>query len=153
MLRRLRREEHAQGLVEFALMMPFLFILVFGIIDFGNGLKSYITTSSAAREAARYASIGNLGPTSGSTYVACNSGSTNSVVIRACGTMGELKANYASVKVTCTPSPCVSGSTATVYTRYQYHYITPIKGIVGFFTAGGVPDFLTVNASTSMRME
>jgi Flp pilus assembly protein TadG len=151
MLRRLRREEHAQGLVEFALMMPFLFILVFGIIDFGNGLKSYITASSAAREAARYASIGNLGSTSGS-YVACNSGSTNAVVVRACGTMGELKANYASVKVDC-PSPCVSGSTTTVSTRYQYHYITPIKGIVAFFTAGSVPDYLTVNATTSMRME
>jgi Flp pilus assembly protein TadG len=152
MLRRLRREEHAQGLVEFALMMPFLFILVFGIIDFGNGLKSYITTSSAAREAARYASIGNLGPTSGS-YVACNSGSTKAVVVRACGTMGELNASNASVKVDCTPSPCVSGSTATVSTRYQYHYITPIKGIVAFFSAGSLPDYLTVNASTSMRME
>jgi Flp pilus assembly protein TadG len=151
MARRLRREEGAQGLVEFALMMPFLFLLVFGIIDFGNGLKSYITVASATREASRYASIGNQGSTAGS-YIVCSSSTTNAVVLKACGTMGSLDANSASVKVTCTPS-CVSGSTAQVAAQYQYHYITPIKNIVTFLSGGSIPDYLTVTAQNTMRIE
>ena len=151
MARRPRHGEHAQGLVEFALMMPFLFLLVFGIIDFGNGLKTYITVSSATREASRFASIGNQGSTSGS-YVNCSSSTTNAVVLKACGTMGALNSAYSSVKVTCTPS-CVSGSTAQVSAQYQYHYLTPIKNIVSFFSAGSIPDYLTVSSQNTMRIE
>jgi Flp pilus assembly protein TadG len=149
-MKRLVRQEGAQGLVEFALVVPMLFILVFGIIDFGNALKSYITTSSAAREAARYASIGNAATTSG--YVLCNSSPTNTVVQKACGTMGELNSAYASVKVECA-STCTSGQTAKVTTKYQYYYITPIKRLVSFFTAGALPSYLTITTSTSMRIE
>jgi Flp pilus assembly protein TadG len=150
MLGRLKREEGAQGIVEFALMMPFLFILVFGIIDFGNGLKTYITVNAAAREAARYASIGNQGTTSGS-FVLCNSGSTNAVVQKACGTMGALQASKASVEVTCTPS-CSSGNSAKIDTKYSYKYITPIKGLIKLFSGGALSD-LNISASTSMRIE
>ncbi|MBF6598973.1 MAG: pilus assembly protein [Dehalococcoidia bacterium] len=150
MLGRLRREEGAQGIVEFALMMPFLFILVFGIIDFGNGLKTYITVSSAAREAARYASIGNAGtPPSG--YVLCSSGSTNAVVQKACGTMGGLQQSKASVSVSCSTS-CISGQTATVSTKFDYKYITPLKGVISLFSGGTLSD-LTISASTAMRIE
>ena len=151
MVRHARREERAQGLIEFALILPFLCLLIFGVIDFGSGLKAYITTSSAAREAARYASIGNLGPTSGA-YVECDSATTNAVVLKACGTMGNLKQAYASVNVACNPT-CVSGASATVTTQYQYHYITPLRSIIGLFSGGSLPGYLTVTSSTTMRIE
>jgi len=149
-VRRFTRGEGAQGLVEFALVVPVLFILVFGIIDFGNALKSYITTSSAAREAARYASIGNAATTSG--FILCNSSPTNTVVQKACGTMGELNSAYASVKVECTTT-CSSGNSAKVTTQYKYYYITPLRGLVSFFSGGSLPTYLTVTTSTSMRIE
>ena len=44
-------------LVEFAFLIPILFALVFGIIDFGRMLYSYHFVSNAAREATRWASV------------------------------------------------------------------------------------------------
>ena len=48
-LRKVRRREEAQSLAEFALILPMFLILVFGVIDFGMGLRAYITLSSATR--------------------------------------------------------------------------------------------------------
>jgi hypothetical protein len=44
----------AQGMVEFALILPVLLVLLFGIMEFGRLLFIYVTTTSASREAARY---------------------------------------------------------------------------------------------------
>lgn len=49
-----------QGLVEFALALPILMTLIFGIIEGGHLMFSYISLASAGREASRYAAgIGN----------------------------------------------------------------------------------------------
>lgn len=51
------RSEEAQGLVEFALVLPpLLLILVFGLIEIGTVLSVAMTMSSASREGARVAS-------------------------------------------------------------------------------------------------
>lgn len=55
-----RAKEHGQALVEFALAVPFLLILVFGIIDFGSALHAKIAITKAAREGARLAARGNI---------------------------------------------------------------------------------------------
>jgi hypothetical protein len=46
----------AQGIVEFALVLPVLLVLVFGVIEAGRLLFIYGATTSASREAARYGS-------------------------------------------------------------------------------------------------
>ncbi|MEJ2352366.1 MAG: pilus assembly protein [Anaerolineales bacterium] len=51
-----RNKEKAQGMVEFALTLPILLMLFFGIIEFGRLLFVYSATTTAAREAARYGS-------------------------------------------------------------------------------------------------
>ena len=51
-----KREETAQGMVEFALTLPILLMLFFGIIEFGRLLFTYSVVTTAAREAARYGS-------------------------------------------------------------------------------------------------
>jgi TadE-like protein len=51
------RSEEAQGLIEFALILPpLLLILVFGLVEIGTVLSVAMTMSSAAREGARVAS-------------------------------------------------------------------------------------------------
>ncbi len=45
-----------QGMVEFALVLPILLLLIFGIIELGRALFTYIVVVSTAREAARYGS-------------------------------------------------------------------------------------------------
>ena len=51
--RRPRRRQRGQGLVEFAIAAPVLFILVFGVIDFGRGMSADVTVTNSAREGAR----------------------------------------------------------------------------------------------------
>ena len=56
--RRRQARGRGQTLVEFALVAPVLFLLVFGIIEFGLLLHAYITMQHAVDEAARYAVTG-----------------------------------------------------------------------------------------------
>jgi Flp pilus assembly protein TadG len=51
------RSSRGATLVEFAFLIPLLFALVFGIVDFGRALYSYHFVSYAAREASRWASV------------------------------------------------------------------------------------------------
>ena len=48
------RKEKAQGMVEFALVLPLLLLVMFAVIEFGRLLFTYSAVFSASREAARY---------------------------------------------------------------------------------------------------
>ena len=54
--RDLNRKENAQGMVEFALIIPVLLVLVFGVMELGRLFFIYAATMTASREAARYGS-------------------------------------------------------------------------------------------------
>src|SRR5690349_19355935 len=47
-----------QTLAEFAISLPILLILLFGILEFGRLFQSWVTLQNAARQAARYAITG-----------------------------------------------------------------------------------------------
>ena len=53
---RTRPHEAGQGMVEFALVAPVLFLIMFAIIQFGFLLGGQIALTNGVREAARYAS-------------------------------------------------------------------------------------------------
>lgn len=55
--RRARGRESGASVVEFALVVPFLLMLVFGVIEFGTVMAQKATVASAAREGARYGSV------------------------------------------------------------------------------------------------
>lgn len=57
-----------------------------------------------------------------------------------------------SVSVTY-PSGNVPGNSIRVSVDYRYHYITPVKAIVNFLSAGALPDYVPVNSTTDMRVE
>src|ERR1035441_3214877 len=50
--------ERGAAAVEFALLLPVLLLLVFGIVDFGRALNAQITLTQAAREGVRLAALG-----------------------------------------------------------------------------------------------
>jgi hypothetical protein len=55
------KNESAQGMVEFALILPILLMIVLGVIEFGRLLFFYSSVTSASREGARYGSaVGNV---------------------------------------------------------------------------------------------
>jgi Flp pilus assembly protein TadG len=52
------KDTEGQALVEFALMVPFLFLLILITVNFGGFLYGWITVANAARAGAQYASLG-----------------------------------------------------------------------------------------------
>jgi hypothetical protein len=52
------KSERGASAVEFAIILPVLIMLVFGIIQFGVAYNKYISLTHAAREGARLAAVG-----------------------------------------------------------------------------------------------
>ena len=50
---RVEHKERGAAMVEFALILPLLIVLVFGIIEFGRAFNANISLTHAAREGAR----------------------------------------------------------------------------------------------------
>ena len=50
---------NGQALVEFALMVPFLFLLIIYAVNFGGFIYDWITVANAARSGAQYAALGD----------------------------------------------------------------------------------------------
>jgi Flp pilus assembly protein TadG len=153
-VRRYLKSDGAQSLAEFALVLPMFLMLIFGIIDFGLGLRAYVSVSAATREGARYAAVG--GPagtfTSGGSGQ-CNGSTSTSAVGRVCNTLDGLKlTNVSNVSVTY-PNGNTPGNNVHVSATYHYHYITPVQGIVNILSGGNIPDYLTINSATDMRLE
>src|SRR5215469_8310359 len=69
--------------VEFALLLPLLLLLVFGIIDFGRALNAQITLTQAAREGSRLAALGESNVVSG-TQAAATGLNPVSVAVTSC---------------------------------------------------------------------
>jgi Flp pilus assembly protein TadG len=154
MTRQRRPRDRGQSLVEFALLIPIFLILVFGIIDFGLGLRAYISLTQSTREGARFASIGNpAGTFSTGGSGECNGTTTSTVVGRVCRTMNGLDlTDVQSVTVTY-PNGNSPGESVRVSASYEYEYITPVRRLVTFFSGGSLPSFLTLSSSTEMRLE
>ena len=55
---RIIKNEKGASAVEFALILPILIMLVFGIFQFGIAYNNYIALTHAAREGARLAAVG-----------------------------------------------------------------------------------------------
>jgi len=139
-----------QSLVEFALALPILLILIFGVIDFSMGLRSYVSLTNAAREGARFAAVGNPG---GAYPGDCDGSTSTTAVGRVCVAMADLRlANLQDVSVTY-PNGQTPGDSVVISAQYRYDYITPLGDLMDFFSGGAFPDFLTLDTSTDMRLE
>src|SRR5687768_14060911 len=55
--RRRHRDRRGSVIVEFALVVPFLFIVIFGIIDFSRAYSQLNAINAGLREGARFASV------------------------------------------------------------------------------------------------
>jgi hypothetical protein len=63
--RHAQERERGATLVEFAFICPLLFLLIFGIIDFGSAYNDLISLRQGVREGARQGSVGVFGGTTG----------------------------------------------------------------------------------------
>jgi Flp pilus assembly protein TadG len=60
--RRIRRGQEGQAMVEFALVIPLLLLLIFGIVQFGILFNNYLTLTDAVRAGARQAAVSRTLP-------------------------------------------------------------------------------------------
>lgn len=132
------RKHCGQSLVEFALCAPIFFILVFGIVDFGMGLRAWIAVTNSAREGARY----------GAVTCATSDADEDKVVTAVKATAGGL----AITDVTVTNCPGNSTDYIKVEVEYEYEFITPLGGMLSIF-GGGLPDSVTLTSVSDMRLE
>lgn len=65
------RDTRGAALTEFAIIMPMLLALIFGIIEFGHFVAYSNAVETAAREGARYGSAVGIGPNGEPQYIDC----------------------------------------------------------------------------------
>ena len=129
---KVRRRDRGQALVEFALVLPFFFLLRFGIIEAGRFIFYYETLSNSTREGARYAIVNGantLGCPSGPAAPgssACDTPGAN-VVARVRQSAIGLP-NAISVTPTWTPDNG-RGSTVNVAAQMTYRVLVPLVPI------------------------
>jgi Flp pilus assembly protein TadG len=107
---RRRRGERGAAAVEFALVSIPLFLLLFGIIQFGWAFYSQISISQAAREGARYASL----------QVPCSGTCVTDTKTRVINNAGPA-VTVTATNITVSPT-CVAGSTQSTSTTVTVHY-------------------------------
>jgi Flp pilus assembly protein TadG len=59
-----RRVQRGQSLTEFALVLPLVVLMAFGIFDLGRGVYAYNTVANAARTGARIAAVNQIADSS-----------------------------------------------------------------------------------------
>ena len=137
--------QHGATAVEFALVAPILFVLVFGIIDFGLGFHAWDASANAAREGAR---VGAVDP------------SLTDIEARVRNSANFLDQSKLSVNITCSRdnggsfNACSSdgttwleGDIVRVTVTYLHDYVTPLPTFIG---AGST---LTLVAVSEARFE
>ena len=112
--------------MEFALVLPILLLIVFGIIEFGLIFNAYVTVISSSREGARYGIVGDRNEAE--------------IVQKVKDTAGILDAGKLDVNVQNT------GTEITVVVVYHADILDPIMG-------GILGKSIPLRAKTTMAME
>jgi Flp pilus assembly protein TadG len=109
MMTRTTRTDRGAALVEFAMILPILILLVFGVIEFGRGYHTKSTLTHAARESVRVAALDSGDPVSTARNAAPN-------------------LNAGAITVTVSSDPCTLGDPVTVTLEYDHIYDIPLFG-------------------------
>ena len=123
------RRSDGQTLVEFALVLPILCLLLFGVIQFGIVFNNYIDLTDAVRAGARKAAV--------SRQAADPVGTATQAVV---SSAGDITINPAKVSVTSTWQP---GDDVTVQASYPYSI-----SLLGLVVASG-----NLTSKTTERVE
>lgn len=133
--------ERAAAMVEFAIVLPVLLLIVFGIVDFGRALYTANNLTSAVREGARLASTQiTPDPTAAASKTAVTNAVTNYVTAISAG------APAPTVAETFTGAPPNIQSIKVQITAYPFTPITPLAGLIGMGT-------ITMSPSATFRWE
>jgi Flp pilus assembly protein TadG len=130
-IRRLKQRQSGQSLTELALILPLLFILICGIIDFGRLMYTYMNVHLVTQEAVRLAGLGD-------SDTAINRYVTNHIAM----------VDPGRVNIAISPSYSArrSGDYVTVQVSGELQWVTPILSKI-------VPSPYRVQAKSTIRVE
>lgn len=123
-LRRWSRDEQGAAVVEFAIVVPVLLVLLFGIIDFGRMMAVGASLASAVRDGGRQAAV------STDLTDATQISAVKTRVINAFQPIGGAPLASGNIAVNIDASYNVT----VKVTGYTYRPITPIAGMIGMGT-------------------
>ena len=119
------RDERGANLVEFALVLPILTLLIFGIAEFGFAFNNYISLRNGVREGARQAVVANFGTNNSCTVTGYGgTGDTRSLVCLTKSRIG-LDDSKTRVKVYF-PSSYAVGNSVIVCAEYPVNSVTKL---------------------------
>jgi Flp pilus assembly protein TadG len=148
------RRERGAELVEFALVLPFLLVVIAGIVDFGFAFQRYEVITNAAREGARLATLPGYGPTSVDSRVrsyvqqglSLSNGAMNTVM-----PAGAVSVTYPNLTVPLSGGATKAVPSALVTVTYNHTYLMlgPVLGLINKSWGGSI----TLTSSSQMRLE
>jgi Flp pilus assembly protein TadG len=126
------RDDRGQTMVEFALVIPILCVVLFGVIQFGILYKNYVTLTDATRVGARKAAVSRHDASAIASTVAKVRSSASGL-------------DLAKLAITVTPgaTPWEHGDDVTVTAKYPYNV-----NLLGFVVASG-----DLESKTTERVE
>ena len=119
----MRRRRRGQALVEFALVAPWFFLILFGIIEAGRFMLYYETLNNATREGARYAIVNGE-----HSFTPVGPGNPGPVIAQVKAAAFGVLGNGVTVTPTWggTPPSNERGSIITVHAAYTYRSLVPL---------------------------
>jgi hypothetical protein len=152
---RLGAKERGAEAVEFALVVPWVVLLLCGVIDLGYMINRDTMVNNASREGARE---GSYNPVANSIKCKARQSLTS---IEAVGGAADCAPSPTkiTVAVTCRkpgdvlpctfPTDAISGGTVIVKVDYVHSWITPLANFAGSFFSNNI----TLSKTTEMRIE
>ncbi|MEO8541672.1 MAG: TadE/TadG family type IV pilus assembly protein [bacterium] len=142
MIRRFRKTETGQALVEFTMILPIFLLLLFAMVDFGRGFYTWLIVTNAAREGARIAAVQS------------NDATINTRIYDSFCTSypGNCSLNPTKLTITKTNVLGARGSAVKIDLSYNFQFVTPIGGILNIVSGGSLATPV-IKAHSSMRLE
>ena len=145
--------ERGAEVIEFAIVLPLLLLVIFGIVDFGFMFQRYVVLTNAAMEGARIASLPGYAEADTRERVFAYAADSGIPEVTGSGTpcrgTAPLCAYVVDVDIPSDdPDEPWLGKEVTVTYVYNYSYIGPIAGLFG----GGFTS-VTLNARSTMRSQ
>ena len=135
------RSESGASAVEFALLLPVLMLILFGIIEFGLALYQQAILTNASREGARLAIVQSVPPIT-----------TAAVDTRIDSYLLSAGITPASVTHIISPIVGVTGTPVTVTLTRPYTFVS-LPGLTSLLSGTSLSSTITLTATTVMSHE
>ena len=139
---KLRVSEKGTSTVEFAMILPFLLVILFGIMEFGMLLFDKAIITNASREAARSA-------------IAYKSSKLTTKQIQAIASnylISSQSSSLPTITVTPSPTPTSSGTPITVRVTYPYTFFV-FGNLYNLYMSGTMSNQINLSATSVMINE